>query len=38
MPTLLKWWMTGDKIFELLMEIGEKSNTLRQLVEGSYFV
>ena len=26
------------KIFELLMEISEKSNTLRQLVKGSYFV
>ena len=26
------------KIFELLMEISEKSNTLRQVVKGSYFV
>lgn len=26
------------KIFELLMEIGEKSDTLRQIVKGSYFV
>ena len=26
------------KIFELLMEINEKSNTLRQVVKGSYFV
>ena len=26
------------KIFELLMEIREKSNTLRQVVKGSYFV
>ena len=26
------------KIFELLVEIGEKSNTLRQVVKGSYFV
>ena len=26
------------KIFELLMEIGEKSNTLRQVVKGSYFI
>ena len=26
------------KIFELLMEIGEKSNVLRQVVEGIYFV
>ena len=24
------------KIFELLMEISEKSNTLRQVVKGSY--
>ena len=26
------------KIFELLMEISEKSNTLRQVVKRSYFV
>ena len=26
------------KIFELLMEISEKSNTLWQVVNGSYFV
>ena len=26
------------KIFELLMEISEKSNTRRQVVKGSYFV
>ena len=26
------------KIFELLMEIGEKSNVLRQVVKGIYFV
>ena len=26
------------KIFQLLMEISEKSNTLRQVVKGSYFV
>ena len=26
------------KIFELLMEISEKSNTLRQVVKGSCFV
>ena len=26
------------KVFELLMELSEKSNTLRQLVKGSYFV
>ena len=26
------------KVFELLMEISEKSNTLRQVVKGSYFV
>ena len=26
------------KIFELLMEISEKSNTLRQVVKGIYFV
>ena len=26
------------KIFELLMEINEKSNTLRQVVKGSYFI
>ena len=26
------------RIFELLMEIGEKSNTLRQVVKGSYFI
>ena len=26
------------KIFELLMEISEKSNTLRQVVKGSYFI
>ena len=26
------------KIFELLMEISEKSNTFRQVVKGSYFV
>ena len=26
------------KIFELRMEIGEKSNTLRQVVKGSYIV
>ena len=26
------------KIFELLMEISEKSNTLRQVAKGSYFV
>ena len=26
------------KIFELLMEISEKSNTLRQVVNGKYFV
>ena len=26
------------KIFELLMEISEKSNILRQVVKGSYFV
>ena len=26
------------KIFELLMEISVKSNTLRQVVKGSYFV
>ena len=26
------------KIFELLMEISEKSNTLEQVVNGSYFV
>ena len=26
------------KIFELLMEIGEKSNILRQVVKGSYFI
>ena len=25
-------------LFELLMEISEKSNTLRQVVKGSYFV
>ena len=26
------------KIFELRMEIGEKSNTLRRVVKGSYIV
>lgn len=26
------------KIFKLLLEIGEKSNILRQVVKGSYFV
>ena len=26
------------KIFELLMELSEKSNTLRQVVKGSHFV
>ena len=26
------------KIFELQMEISEKSNTLRQVVRGSYFI
>ena len=26
------------KIFELLMEISEKSNTLREVVKGSYFI
>ena len=26
------------KIFEMLMEIGEKSNILRQVVKGSYFI
>ena len=26
------------KIFELLMEISEKSNILRQVVKGSYFI
>ena len=26
------------KIFGLLMEISEKSNTLRQVVKGSYFI
>ena len=26
------------KIFELLMEISEKSNTLQQVVRGKYFV
>ena len=26
------------EIFELLMELSEKSNTLRQVVKGSYFV
>ena len=26
------------KVFELLMEISEKSNTLRQVLKGSYFV
>ena len=26
------------KIFELLMELSEKTNTLRQVVKGSYFV
>ena len=26
------------KVFELLMELSEKSNTLRQVVKGSYFV
>ena len=26
------------KIFELLMEISEKSNTLRQVVKGSCFI
>ena len=26
------------KIFELLMELSERSNTLRQVVKGSYFV
>ena len=26
------------KIFELLMELSEKSNTLRHVVKGSYFV
>ena len=26
------------KIFELLMELSEKLNTLRQVVKGSYFV
>ena len=26
------------QIFELLMEISEKSNTLRQVVKGNYFV
>ena len=26
------------KIFELLMELFEKTNTLRQVVKGSYFV
>ena len=26
------------KIFELLMEISEKSNTLRQVVKGIYFI
>ena len=25
-------------IFELLMEISEKSNTLREVVKGSYFI
>ena len=25
------------KIFQLLMEISEKSNTLRQVVKGSYY-
>ena len=26
------------KIFELLMELSEKSNILRQVVKGSYFI
>ena len=26
------------KIFELLMELSEKSNTRRQVIKGSYFV
>ena len=26
------------KVFELLMEVGEKSNTLRQVVKRSYFI
>ena len=26
------------KVIELLMEISEKSNTLRQVLKGSYFV
>ena len=26
------------KIFELLMEIRQKSDTLRQIVKGSYFI
>ena len=26
------------KIFEILMEISEKSNILRQVVKGSYFI
>ena len=26
------------KIFELLMELSEKSSTLRQVVKGSYFI
>ena len=26
------------KIFELLMEISDKLNTLRQVVKGSYFI
>ena len=26
------------KIFELLMEISEKSTTIRQLLNGSYFI
>ena len=26
------------KVFELLMKISEKSNTLRQVLKGSYFV
>ena len=26
------------KIFELLMKTSEKSNTLRQVVKGSYFI
>ena len=40
MLTILKFEDDGQfiKIFELLMEISEKSNMLRQVVGGIYFI